>query len=484
MSESPTGTGEHERPAARIPVLRRISVRVRVVLLVGAAVLVIASVLAVALRRLDALGGLRSGSVGPLVAVAGVGTLLLVVFAIAVERSIVKPVRLVGRSMRRFGDGDLSARSTEAPDELGTLARSFNVMADALSDRLHQLNAVAERGTRLRMISDALDLADRETDVYRILDRAFGLLTPDLPAELLLNDLTSTKLWRVAANPSAGPAGCPVENTEGCVAMRRGQPVVFESPTAINACPQLRNHATPCSAACVPVSVSGQLLGVMHITAAEHEVPAPEVVEQLVTLSGQIGARFGAMRTLETSRLEASTDGLTGLANRRMLEARLGELVRSRLPFALAVADLDRFKQLNDNFGHEIGDRALQVFSKVLHDNVRGHDLVARYGGEEFVLVFPDLSVAKSMEVLERIRAALANAIEINGLPPFSSSFGVTHSSSADSVDGVIRIADAGLLMAKDLGRNRVVFADQDVALEVFGSPRAEAAEAAEAESD
>jgi diguanylate cyclase (GGDEF)-like protein len=378
-------------------------------------------------------------------------------------------LRALGRNLRRFGDGDLRARSTVASDEVGTLARSFNVRAASVSARVRRLNADAERDSQLRMVSDALDLADRETDVYGILDQALGILTPANPAELLVNEPTSSRLWQVSVNPSAGPGGCPVETAEECVAMRRAQAVTFDGPGAINACPQLRLHAEPCSAACVPVGVNGHLLGVIHVTAPEHEPPEAEVVEQLVTLAGQVGVRVGAQRTLETTRLQASTDGLTGLANRRMLEARLGDLLRGQVGFALAVADVDHFKQLNDNYGHETGDRALQLFAKVLEDNVRGHDLVARYGGEEFVLVYPELTVKKAMEVIERIRLALERAIEAAGLPPFTCSFGVTHSSAADSVDSIIRIADAGLLMAKDLGRNRVVFADLDLAAEVFG---------------
>ena len=403
------------------------------------------------------------------------GSIALVVLGRIIGRSVVAPLRSLGRTLRRFGDGDLRSRSEIAPDEVGTLARSFNVMADSVSARVRRLTAIAERDAQLRMVSDALDLADRETDVYRILEQALAILTPDNPGELLVNEPTSPRLWQVSTNPSSGPGGCPVETAEACPAMRRAQAVVFDGPSAINACPQLRLHESPCSAACVPVGVNGHLLGVVHVTAPEHEPPDPEVVEQLVTLAGQVGVRVGAQRTLETTRLQASTDGLTGLANRRMLEARLNDLLRGQVSFALAVADVDLFKTLNDNYGHETGDRALQLFAKVLEDNVRGHDVVARYGGEEFVLVYPELTVKKAMEVIERIRLALEKAIEAAGLPPFTCSFGVTHSSSADTVDGIIRIADAGLLQAKDLGRNRVVFADLDLAAEVFGSGGASA---------
>jgi diguanylate cyclase (GGDEF)-like protein len=254
--------------------------------------------------------------------------------------------------------------------------------------------------------------------------------------------------------------------------MRRAQPTVFESQSSINACPKLRMHASPVSAACVPVSVNGHLLGVLHATDADGYPPANNVVEQMVTLAGQLGGRIGAMRTLESTRLQATTDGLTGLANRRMLEAQVAELILSDTPFVLVVADLDRFKTLNDNYGHEFGDRALQLFARVLEANLRGKDIVARYGGEEFVMVLPEMSVAPSMEVVERIRQALARSVESSGLPSITSSFGLTHSTVGDSVESIIRIADAGLMMAKDLGRNRVVFADADLAAEVFTDER------------
>ncbi|HQF93869.1 MAG TPA: diguanylate cyclase [Microthrixaceae bacterium] len=427
------------------------------------------------LDEIDRSESLRTTAIVVVMLLFALGSIALVVLGRIIGRSVVAPLRSLGRTLRRFGDGDLRSRSEIAPDEVGTLARSFNVMADSVSARVRRLTAIAERDAQLRMVSDALDLADRETDVYRILEQALAILTPDNPGELLVNEPTSPRLWQVSTNPSSGPGGCPVETAEACPAMRRAQAVVFDGPSAINACPQLRLHESPCSAACVPVGVNGHLLGVVHVTAPEHEPPDPEVVEQLVTLAGQVGVRVGAQRTLETTRLQASTDGLTGLANRRMLEARLNDLLRGQVSFALAVADVDLFKTLNDNYGHETGDRALQLFAKVLEDNVRGHDVVARYGGEEFVLVYPELTVKKAMEVIERIRLALEKAIEAAGLPPFTCSFGVTHSSSADTVDGIIRIADAGLLQAKDLGRNRVVFADLDLAAEVFGSGGASA---------
>jgi diguanylate cyclase (GGDEF)-like protein len=221
---------------------------------------------------------------------------------------------------------------------------------------------------------------------------------------------------------------------------------------------------------CVPINAGGVLVGVLHATGPVGEPPGPATTDQLVTLASQTGARIGSMRTLESSRVEATTDGLTGVANRRMLNATLADLLRTSTPFVLVVADLDRFKALNDTYGHEVGDRALQLFAQVLQGNVRGRDLVARYGGEEFVLVYPEMNVSMSMEVLERIRGALAGAVAETDLPPFTASFGVTHSSVGTDVDSIVRIADAGLLMAKDLGRDRVVYSDAELAAEIFSN--------------
>ncbi|MFN7150991.1 MAG: GGDEF domain-containing protein, partial [Microthrixaceae bacterium] len=185
---------------------------------------------------------------------------------------------------------------------------------------------------------------------------------------------------------------------------------------------------------------------------------------------------FGGLRALERSRQEAATDGLTGLPNRRTLEAEVAELFERGTPFVMVLADLDKFKRLNDNFGHEIGDKALQLFAGVLRDNVRGNDVVARLGGEEFVLVYPTMSVEISLEAIDRLRGALARALAGSNLPEFTCSFGIAHSSVAADGDAVLRIADAGLLQAKDLGGDQAVVADADLAQQIFNddaAPRA-----------
>ena len=128
--------------------------------------------------------------------------------------------------------------------------------------------------------------------------------------------------------------------------------------------------------------------------------------------------RVALIRTFETSETQAHTDPLTGLLNRRSLENRVRELQSDGIPYALAYGDLDFFKTLNDVHGHEAGDQALRLFSRVMRDSVRPVDLVSRYGGEEFVIVLPDCTPDTATSVLERVRERLALALTSGRVPP------------------------------------------------------------------
>ncbi|MGF1599846.1 MAG: GGDEF domain-containing protein [Acidimicrobiales bacterium] len=159
------------------------------------------------------------------------------------------------------------------------------------------------------------------------------------------------------------------------------------------------------------------------------------------------------------SQLQASTDGLTGLANRRAFDDAFLQL-RDRSPHApcvIAMADLDRFKAINDTYGHETGDRALRVFADTLRSAVRANDLVARRGGEEFALALPDCDTHSATEVLERVRLHLQRAIKEAGLPSFTASFGMTPGFLAEDLDLLLARADAGLSEAKRGGRYKIV---------------------------
>jgi len=323
--------------------------------------------------------------------------------------------------------------------------------------RLEQeLTMQAQRDNFGAQLVEALEMADEEQATYDVITRAMHEVSEATPMELLLSDSSRAHLEQVAVNGEAGAPSCPVESPFSCVAVRRGNPVVFESSEALNACPKLRDRpGGPCSAVCVPISFMGRSLGVLHAAGPDGEPLGAEQVSQLTTLATQAGARIGTVRAFERTQLQASTDGLTGLINRRTLETKVRTLMRQRTSFAVVLADLDRFKKLNDTFGHEAGDRSLRVFAQAMRRVLRETDLVARWGGEEFVIAMPETDAGNAAVVCERIRDLLARSHH-GGHPPFTASFGVSDSTQGDSLQRLIQLADAALYASKDAGRDCV----------------------------
>ncbi len=154
---------------------------------------------------------------------------------------------------------------------------------------------------------------------------------------------------------------------------------------------------------------------------------------------------------------EALTDPLTGLANRRALDRQVDKLIEAREPFALMQIDLDHFKAVNDNQGHEAGDYVLRQVASVLSTVTRTRDTVVRLGGDEFLLVFPGLSErAKLHEIADRLLTGIeAPIVHRNQLLRVSASIGTTLSKfyTRPSLEKMLKDADAALYSSKNAGR-------------------------------
>lgn len=157
----------------------------------------------------------------------------------------------------------------------------------------------------------------------------------------------------------------------------------------------------------------------------------------------------------------AFTDHLTGLANRRrferQLEREVGRVERFGHPFTLLMVDIDNFKNLNDSFGHDIGDDAIRRLSKVLREGTRGIDLAARIGGEEFAVLLVETSKDGGLEVAERLRTAI-KSLEIPQAGRITASFGVAECPhDAQTAAEILKAVDVALYEAKRNGRDQVV---------------------------
>jgi diguanylate cyclase (GGDEF)-like protein len=166
-------------------------------------------------------------------------------------------------------------------------------------------------------------------------------------------------------------------------------------------------------------------------------------------------------RSRRRARWLAGTDVLTGLANRSRGLRRLAAWARRAgqrgTPLACLMIDLDRFKAINDTFGHPVGDRVLREAARTLAQGLRGLDLVARYGGDEFLALLPATTSAEALSIADRLRAQLAGRRIAPLTEPLGASFGVAMLVPGESAQGLLRRADAALIHAKRDGRGRVV---------------------------
>jgi diguanylate cyclase (GGDEF)-like protein len=304
----------------------------------------------------------------------------------------------------------------------------------------------------------ALEMAEHEPDVLQVIGRALDLVG-DGPGELLLADASQAHLQQGAASVTNGSPGCGVSTPWGCPAVRRGQVLEFSDSEALATCPHLLVRREKVSALCVPVTVLGTSTGVIHLTGPADEPLNAAQRGRAEVLAIQTGARLGLLRALASSEIAATTDSLTGQLNRRSIEEALRRLDNEHIPYAVAFADLDNFKILNDTHGHAAGDRALRHFATVTGATVRTGDMVSRFGGEEFLLIYVGCDVTEAAPIVHRLRAALAESVAAAGVPPFTVSIGLADSTYANTAAATIAYADAALMAAKREGRDRLIIA-------------------------
>ncbi|MFN0030492.1 MAG: diguanylate cyclase [Acidimicrobiales bacterium] len=387
---------------------------------------------------------------------SAIGAMALLALGFGVQLTLTRSIRRLGSTAEAMAGGDLAVRAVEqGPGEVRELARSFNSLANSLATMIQGYESEAARDAFDSRLGEALEMAETEHETFAVLAEAMVEVVPELPSELLMTDGTRALLDRVAEHGNAGPAGCEVDSPSACVAVRRGVVATFESSRALNACPHLRDRSGgACSAVCAPITFMGQALGVLHVRSPEHRIPDATQLAGLQTMATLTGARVGTLRALAQTNKMAMTDPLTGLSNRRDAQPRLMRMVERHDQASLVMVDLDRFKLLNDTFGHDAGDRALRAFARTLNQSVREVDVVARWGGEEFVLGLPGLDAEGAIAVVERVQLSLDVAAMTSGAPSFTASFGIVDLSRSRFFDELIRLADQALYEAKKAGRN------------------------------
>ncbi|MCS6882215.1 MAG: diguanylate cyclase [Oscillochloridaceae bacterium] len=335
-------------------------------------------------------------------------------------------------------------------------------LLQAVNARLEQTIVEARRYAaeviQINQMHDLLQVCQNRSEAAEVIQLRLAALFPDHGGYLAVRVPGADDLEVICQWGEQRPARL-VFPIEDCWALRRGQIHVL---TDIQTGPRCRHlgAARAAYSCCLPLAVQSEIYGVLHV--AGEAQPRSEL---LISVGDAIKLALTNIDLREALREQAILDPLTGLFNRRYLEATLPREAhraqREGEPLCVAMLDIDHFKSFNDRYGHEAGDMLLREVAWIFREHMRKSDIACRYGGEEFVLVLPGSAVEDTVQRLEQIRS-LVNALQLDfhgrRLEPISISAGVAaYSGACGGIEELLRAADEALYAAKRPGRNTIV---------------------------
>jgi diguanylate cyclase (GGDEF)-like protein len=220
------------------------------------------------------------------------------------------------------------------------------------------------------------------------------------------------------------------------------------------------------SIACIPMKVYEDIIGVINVTNKKNDVGFTEDdIEMLRAVADQAAISISKAQLWEM----AINDSLTGLHVRRYFMAKLQDEIhrtqRYKKSLSVVMGDLDKFKSINDKYGHTNGDEVLKAVGTYLQSSIRDVDSIGRYGGEEFIMFLPETGSDSAFILADRLRNGVAQ-LEVGNLPPVTISLGIaTFPVDGKSIEELVQKADAALYAAKENGRNQVVIYNEDIPL-------------------
>ncbi len=288
-------------------------------------------------------------------------------------------------------------------------------------------------------------VADAQAVSVMILDRSsdrlLGAAAHGLPKE---------RIAQLSFRVGEGIAGWVVQHGEPQIV-----PDVTKDPRFV-VLPQSRTNIG--SMVCVPMKARDESVGVLTATSPEIEAFSEADIDVLTFIARTIALDIQNARLRKLS----VTDALTGAFNREFLQHRLpseiSEANDGGTSLSVAMVDIDHFKNVNDRYGHNVGDKVLIEVAARLRSAIRKHDLLVRYGGEEFLVVLPDADIERAFEVGDRMRRKVsAESIKTDDIVVEARvSVGVAQLTEGEQPTNVIHRADTALYKAKGRGRNRV----------------------------
>ena len=355
--------------------------------------------------------------------------------------------------------------------EVRQLTRALQKLQTQVADRQQSLEQSRSRAVQLSRFAELVQGTSRPLEIRTAVATMLEGALPDGEVQLVEWDDNKTRMQRTWPESPAGRVEVPLD-TSTCPAIRRKRSVRGEAPSE-TACDCPFGAPEAGTYACVPMLSAGAVSGLVNIRSKK---PAAWTRGDVVGAQAYVNFASSALHTiyvLASTEDRALRDGLTGAYNRRFLDAylskRLADSLRHHQPLSVLLLDLDHFKQLNDNFGHAAGDRALVDFAAMVQSQIRTGDAFVRYGGEEFVLVLTGTDLEGALIVAERIRHKAERIVLETTIAPgaggmvprVTASIGVaTVGEHGANVPEILDAADRAVYRAKARGRNRVEIAE------------------------
>lgn len=388
----------------------------------------------------------------------GAGSLVLLI------RNVVPRLRGYSRFAGKLAAGHFDERlDPRGADELSELGHTLNAMADRRAAERRYDRAQAD-------LNEALQVTKDEDEAHQLLKRHLERSIPGTVTTILNRNNSANRLQATTPPPEGSDLTERLRSAQprACLAVRLARPHdITPGEETLLSCQVCLGHEL--SSRCQPLLVGGEVIGSVLVQQqdrstsqlAEHD---ERRIRESVTLAAPVLAN---QRNLAMAEHRALNDALTGLPNQRACHDTLLRMVaqaaRTISPLAAVLLDLDHFKQLNDEYGHDRGDEALAAVGAALGSCVRVSDFAGRYGGEEFLLLMPDTGKDGAVQVAEKARSVIAQ-IKVPGVDrPITASLGVAIlPNDAGDPDTLVRQADRALYAAKAQGRNRVLVVDEN----------------------
>ena len=388
-----------------------------------------------------------------------VGVIVLLVTR-EVAGLLVQPVRQLIEASERVSRGDFRV-SLPAPadNEFGILSLSFSHMTLALRQEREEMAALNRYSEAVTQCTSEGEICDHVLFAIRERFHPRQVIIFKLNPEENLLEAVATLLplpeelhdWPVIAEP------------HNCKAVRTGRHFRVNDVSVEPPCPSKFVIPGEGSYYCGPLIAGGVIIGAVRVEGLK-DYWTPERESLLESYLSGAASALSNLRLLETTKQQANVDELTGLYNRRFLEEYARKLLamarRKGQPLGIIMMDLDHFKEFNDVYGHEVGDRILRHFAKTATQAMREANLAARYGGEEFVVILPETDAQGCLRLAERIRLAVERMVVPSGtekpLPQVTVSLGIAvYPDHGQSLEELLQASDKALYESKRAGRNR-----------------------------